>query len=52
MEKLLVFRDLLALIWERRAWWLIPFVAMLLVLAGLVIVSQSSVIAPFIYPLF
>jgi hypothetical protein len=35
---------------ERKAWWLIPMVLALLILAALIIVGQTA--APFIYTLF
>ncbi|MEW5816791.1 MAG: DUF5989 family protein [Spirochaetota bacterium] len=42
--------------WEfikyRKRFWLMPIVLVLLLLGGLVILSQSSVVAPFIYTLF
>jgi hypothetical protein len=44
--------DLLAFLWERRLWWLIPMVLMLLVLGMLIGFAQTSAIAPFIYTLF
>ena len=34
---------------ERKAWWIIPIVAMLLLVAVLIILSQSSAISPFVY---
>ena len=35
---------------ERKAWWLIPMVLALLILAALIIVGQTA--APFIYTFF
>ena len=43
--------ELLAFLWGRKLWWLIPMVFVLLLLALLLIVAQASSIAPFIYPL-
>ena len=48
--------DLLADLWsfmsERRKFWLIPLVAVLLVVGTLIILSEFTVISPFIYTLF
>ena len=37
---------------NRKKYWLMPVVVMMVVLGGLVILSQGSVVAPFIYTLF
>ena len=37
---------------ERKKFWLLPIVVMLVVLGGLVVLTQGSAIAPFIYTLF
>jgi uncharacterized protein DUF5989 len=36
----------------RKKLWLLPLVVMMLVLGGLLLLAQGSVIAPFIYTLF
>lgn len=36
----------------RKKWWLLPIVAMLIIVGGLLIFAQSSVLAPFIYTIF
>ena len=36
----------------RRKYWLIPIVVMLAVFGGLIVLTQGSVVAPFIYTLF
>lgn len=36
----------------RKKWWLLPIVLVLLLLGILIVFSQSSAIAPFIYTLF
>ena len=45
-------RDLWAFMRERKKFWLLPIVVVLLVLGGLLILAQGSAIAPFIYTLF
>jgi uncharacterized membrane protein len=44
--------ELLRFFWQNRWWWLTPMIFMLLLAGILVILSQSSAIAPFIYTLF
>lgn len=36
----------------RKAWWLTPIIIMVLLVAVLIIVGQSSAVSPFIYALF
>ena len=51
-RKLGIMRELLAFLWERKLWWLMPMVLVLLVFGLLLIFAQSSAVAPFIYTLF
>jgi len=44
--------ELLAFLWERKMWWMIPMVLVLLVVGGLIVTAQSTAIGPFIYTLF
>ena len=44
--------ELLAFLWQRKLWWLIPMVVVLLVFGGLLVTAQSSALGPFIYTLF
>ena len=37
---------------ERRKYWLIPILIVLVLFGGLIILSQGSAIAPFIYTVF
>ena len=36
----------------RKKYWLLPVMVMMLLLGGLVVLTQGSAIAPFIYTLF
>jgi hypothetical protein len=36
----------------RKKFWLLPMLAILLIIGGLLILAQTSAIAPFIYSLF
>jgi Family of unknown function (DUF5989) len=37
---------------ERKKFWLLPLVVLMLVFGGLVILTKGSAVAPFIYTLF
>lgn len=37
---------------ERKKFWLFPIMIMLLLIGGLVVLTQGSAVAPFIYTLF
>jgi drug/metabolite transporter superfamily protein YnfA len=51
-RKLGIMRELLVFLWERKLWWLMPMVIILLVFGLLLVFAQSSAVAPFIYTLF
>jgi hypothetical protein len=44
--------ELLQFFWERKLWWLMPMVVLLLGFGMLIAFAQSSAVAPFIYTLF
>jgi uncharacterized protein DUF5989 len=44
--------ELFQFLWMRRLWWLIPFVAVLILTGVLLIIGQVTGVAPFIYTLF
>ena len=44
--------ELLAFLWGNKRWWMVPMVLVLLVFGVLMLLAQSSAIAPFIYTLF
>jgi competence protein ComGC len=46
-----ILKDIWAFLKERKKWWLLPMVIVLL-LIGILIFSSGSAIAPFIYTLF
>ncbi len=52
MSKLSIFKELWQFLRERKKWWLLPIVIFLILLGGLIILTQGSAIAPFIYALF
>jgi uncharacterized membrane protein len=44
--------ELMQFLWQRKLWWMIPFVLTLLVVGVLLLVGQATGVAPFIYTLF
>ena len=51
-RKLGIMQELMAFLWERKLWWLMPMVLTLLLFGLLIIFAESSAVAPFIYTLF
>ena len=47
-----LLRDLGDFMKERKKFWMAPIIIVMLLLGALIVVSQSSAIAPFIYALF
>ena len=45
-------KELFAFMSARKKFWLLPVVITLVVVGGLLVLSQGSAIAPFIYALF
>jgi hypothetical protein len=48
--------DFVTQIWQflgaRRKFWLLPIIVITVVLGGLLVLAQGSVVAPFVYTLF
>lgn len=51
-ERFGIAGELLGFLWQRKLWWLIPMVFVLLLFGGLMVTAQSSALGPFIYTLF
>jgi len=47
-----LIKDLWAFMRERKKYWLLPTIILLLLLGGLIVLTHGSAIAPFIYTLF
>jgi len=52
LNKLSILGELWAFMRVRKKWWLGPIVTMLLLLGLLLVFTQGSALAPFIYTLF
>ena len=47
-----ILRELWVFLRVRKKLWLAPIIAVMLILGGLLILAQGSVVAPFIYTIF
>lgn len=49
---MIFIRELITFLKARKKYWLAPILIMLALFGGLVVLTQGSVVAPFIYTLF
>jgi hypothetical protein len=47
-----IMGELMVFLWERKLWWMIPMVTVLVVFGTLMVLAQGSALSPFIYTLF
>jgi len=52
MGKLRIVADYLDFLKQNKKWWILPIVLALLLLGAIIVLTQGSAIAPFIYTLF
>ena len=52
MSKIAIIGEFWEFLKVRKKWWLTPIVVMLLLLGALIVLTEGSAIAPFIYTLF
>lgn len=52
LEAFLIFAELWHFMRVRKKWWLGPIILFLLLLGVLLVLSQGSAVAPFIYTVF
>jgi hypothetical protein len=52
MGKLSIVSELWQFLKVRKKWWLAPILIFLLLLGALIVLTQGSALAPFIYSLF
>jgi hypothetical protein len=52
MGKLSIVQEFWEFLRERKKWWLAPIVLFLFLLGALIMFTQGSAVAPFIYTLF
>jgi Family of unknown function (DUF5989) len=46
------FREFWSFLRVRKKYWLIPIFVMMVIFGGLIVLTQGSAVAPFIYTLF
>ena len=51
-DRLGIWGELLIFLWERKLWWMIPVVVVLVGIGLLLVVAGNSALSPFIYTLF
>ena len=52
MKNISILKDIYKFAIRRRKKWLIPFAILLVAIAVVLVASQGSIVAPFIYSLF
>jgi hypothetical protein len=52
MSKIAIVSEFLEFLKVRKKYWLAPIVLMLMALGALIVLSEGSALAPFIYALF
>jgi Family of unknown function (DUF5989) len=45
-------RELMEFLLARKKYWMIPVVVLMVLIGGLLVMSQGSAVAPFIYTIF
>ena len=51
-SRLSIFGELWAFMSVRKKWWLAPILVTMMLLSALIVLTQGSAVAPFIYALF
>jgi hypothetical protein len=49
---LALLRELVAFLKQEKKWWLLPLCIFLALMAVLIVIAESSALAPFVYTLF
>ena len=52
MNKIGILKELWDFLRARKKWWLTPIVVILVLLGLLIVLTETSAVAPFIYTLF
>jgi len=47
-----ILKEVFEFLWQKKKFWLIPVIVILLLVGFLIILTEGSAIAPFIYTLF
>jgi hypothetical protein len=52
MGKISIAREFFGFLKNRKKWWLMPIVILLVLLGVLIVLTEGTALAPFIYALF
>lgn len=52
MSKISILSELWEFLKVRKKWWLLPIIIFLVLLGALIVITQGSALAPFIYAIF
>lgn len=52
MSKISIMVEFWVFLKHRKKWWLTPIIVMLFLLGVLIVLSEGSAVAPFVYALF
>jgi len=52
MGKMSIAKEFFSFLKARKKWWLVPIIVLLVLLGTLIIVTEGTALAPFIYALF
>ncbi|MCS6842709.1 MAG: DUF5989 family protein [Caldilineales bacterium] len=51
-DRFSIVGELFGFLWERKLWWLLPMVVVLVAFGLLLVFAQATGLAPFVYTLF
>jgi hypothetical protein len=52
MSSMALVREFWMFMRERKKWWLLPIIIMMVMIGSLLVFAQGSALAPFIYTIF
>jgi hypothetical protein len=52
MSRMEILREFSLFIKQERKWWMAPLLILLVLIGFVIVFAESSVLAPFLYPLF
>ncbi|MBN4081855.1 hypothetical protein JYU23_01865 [bacterium AH-315-C07] len=52
MSKIGILKEFWEFLRERKKWWLLPIMVFLVLLGALIVLTEGSTVAPFVYTLF
>ncbi len=52
MQQMSLIAEFWLFLKQEKKWWMIPMIAVLLIIGGFLVFASSSPLAPFLYPLF